>query len=155
MTPGNYVRIANTLSRGTFKQKCVTDNCEVSAIIDAQVNMVIGSFPATDKQLVKFANETKNNPKLHAVMKCILYVWKNGRCPAYASFKDELCIINGIIFRGSHIVVPASMVNEMLCRIHEGHLEIDKQKNMSRNVLYWPNMNVDIVKKSKLYVSEV
>ena len=37
----------------------------------------------------------------------------------------------------------------MLCRIHEGHFGIDKQKNMSRNVLYWPNMNVDIEKKSQ------
>ena len=84
-------------------------------------------------------------------------IWlENGQCPAYASFKDELCIINGIIFRGSRIVVPASMRNEMLCRIHEGHLGIDKQKNMSRNVLYWSNMNVDIEKVSKLYnVSEV
>ena len=147
-TPGKYLCIADTLSRVTFKQKCVTANSELSAIIDAQVNMVISSFPATDKQLVKFANETKNDSMLHAVMKCILYGWKNGQCPAYASFKDELCIINGILFRGSRIVVPASMRNEMLCRILEGHLGIDKQKNMSRNVLYWPNMNVDIEKKS-------
>ena len=86
---------------------------------------------------------------LHAVMKCILYGWKNGQCPAYASFKDELCIINGMKFRGSHIVVPASMRNEMLCRIHEGYLCIDKQNKMSRNVLYWPNRNVDIEKKSQ------
>ena len=85
-TPGKYVCIADTLSRGTFKQKCVTDNSELNAIIDAQVNMVISSFPATDKQLVKFANETNNDSMLHAVMKCILYGWKNG--PAYASFTD-------------------------------------------------------------------
>ena len=95
--------------------------------------IVISSFPATDKQLVKFANETKNDPMLHAVMKCIVYGWKMVNVPAYESFKDELCIINGIIFRGSRIVVPASMRNEMLCRIHEGHLGIDKQKNMSWN----------------------
>ena len=112
--------------------------------------MVISSFPATDKQLVKFANETKNDSMLHAVIKCILYGWKNCQCPAYASFKDELCIINGIIFRCSRIVVPASMRNEMLCRIHEGHLWIDKQKTMARNVLCWPNMNVDIEKSLKI-----
>ena len=45
----------------------------------------------------------------------------------------------------------------MLCRIHEGHLVIDKQNNMSRNVLYWPNMNVDIEKKVSVFynVSEL
>ena len=35
----------------------------------------------------------------------------------------------------------------MLCRIHEGHLGIEKQKKMSMNVLY-TNMDVDIEKKS-------
>ena len=105
--------------------------------------MVISSYPVIDKQLVKLANETRNDPLLHAVMKCILYGLENGQFPAYGSFKDELCIINCIIFRGSRIVVPASMRNEMLCRIHEGHLGIDKQKNISINVLYWPNINVD------------
>ena len=80
-TPGKYVCIADTLSRGTFKQKCITDNSELSTIIYAQVNMIISSFPATDKQLVKFANYTKNFPMLHAVMKCILYGCKMANVP--------------------------------------------------------------------------
>ena len=37
-----------------IEAKNVADNSELSAIIDAQVNMVISSYPATDKQLVKF-----------------------------------------------------------------------------------------------------
>ena len=88
------------------------------------------------------------DPILYAVKNCILHGWKNGQCPAYASFKDELCVINGIIFKGSRIVVPVSMRNEMLCRIHEGHLGQDKQKSMARCVLYWPNMNVHIEEMS-------
>ena len=52
--------------------------------------MVISLFPATDKQLVKFANETKHFHMLHAVMKYILYGWKNGQCPVYANFKDDV-----------------------------------------------------------------
>ena len=37
-TPGKYLCIADTLSRGTFKQRCVTYNSELNFIIDAQVN---------------------------------------------------------------------------------------------------------------------
>ena len=138
--------LSDTLSRASFNNDCI--DTELSDIVDAHVDLVIKSFPATDKQLIRFANETLKDPILYAVKNCILHGWKNGQCPAYASFKDELCVINGIIFKGSRIVVPVSMRNEMLCRIHEGHLGQDKQKSMARCVLYWPNMNVHIEEMS-------
>ena len=138
--------LSDTLSRASFNNDCI--DTELSDIVDAHVDLVIKSFPATDKQLIRFANETLKDPILYAVKNCILHGWKNGQCPAYASFKDELCVINGIIFKGSRIVVPVSMRNEMLCRIHEGHLGQDKQKSMARSVLYWPNMNVHIEEMS-------
>ena len=128
--------LSDTLSRASFNIDCI--DTELSDIVDTHVDLVIKSFPATDKQLVRFANETLKDPILYAVKNCILHGWKNGQCPAYASFKDELCVINGIIFKGSRIVVPVSMRNEML----SGHLGQDKQKTMARCVLYWPNMNV-------------
>ena len=138
--------LSDTLSRASFNNDCI--DTELSDIVDAHVDLVFKSFPATDKQLIRFANETLKDPILYAVKNCILHGWKNGQCPAYASFKDELCVINGIIFKGSRIVVPVSMRNEMLCRIHEGHLGQDKQKSMARSVLYWPNMNVHIEEMS-------
>ena len=138
--------LSDTLSRASFNNDCI--DTELSDIVDTHVDLVIKSFPATDKQLIRFANETLKDPILYAVKNCILHGWKNGQCPAYASFKDELCVINGIIFKGSRIVVPVSMRNEMLCRIHEGHLGQDKQKSMARCVLYWPNMNVHIEEMS-------
>ena len=138
--------LSDTLSRASFNNDCI--DTELSDIVDAHVDLVIKSFPATDKQLIRFANEALKDPILYAVKNCILHGWKNGQCPAYASFKDELCVINGIIFKGSRIVVPVSMRNEMLCRIHESHLGQDKQKSMARSVLYWPNMNVHIEEMS-------
>ena len=144
--PGKDLVIPDTLSRASFNINCI--DTELSDIVDTHVDLVIKSFPATDKQLIRFANETLKDPILYAAKNCILHGWKNGQCPAYASFKDELCVINGIIFKGSRIVVPVSMRNEMLCRIHEGHLGQDKQKSMARSVLYWPNMNVHIEEMS-------
>ena len=137
--PGKDLVIPNTLSRASFNFYCI--DTELSDIVDTHVDLVIKSFPATEKQLIRFAIETLKDQ--------ILYGWKNGQCPAYASFKDELCVINGIIFKGSRIVVPVSMRKEMLCRIHEGHLGQDKQKSMTRSILYCPNMNVHIEEMSK------
>ena len=70
--------------------------------------------------------------------------WNNGRNPAYASFKEELSVSNGLLLKGRRIVVPQILRTEMLKLIHVGHLGAEKQKRLSRDILYWPNMNRDI-----------
>lgn len=40
--------------------------------------------------------------------------------------------------------MPTSMRREMLARIHEGHLGVEKSKRRACEALYWPNMNCDI-----------
>eukprot|EP00057_Strongylocentrotus_purpuratus_P012550 XP_011667024.1 PREDICTED: uncharacterized protein K02A2.6-like [Strongylocentrotus purpuratus] len=46
--------------------------------------------------------------------------------------------------KGSRIVVPSTMKKQMLDKIHEGHLGIEKCKRRAREVLYWPRINQDI-----------
>ena len=36
------------------------------------------------------------------------------------------------------------MKTEMITKIHEGHLGIEKSKRRAREVLYWPSLNTDI-----------
>ncbi len=52
--------------------------------------------------------------------------------------------------RGSQrIVVPHAMIDQMLQRMHEGHLGIEKCKKRARGALYWPNMNDHIAAMSQ------
>ena len=100
------------LSQILCLEQALTTACidtELSDIVDTHVDLVIKSFSATDKQLIRFVNETLKDPILYAVKNCILHGWKDGQCPA--SFKDELCVINGIIFKVSRIIVPVSIGN--------------------------------------------
>ena len=39
------------------------------------------------------------------------------------------------------MIVPEQLRPEMLKRIHESHLGIEKSKRRARDILYWPNMN--------------
>ena len=139
-TPGKHLYLADTLSRSNSQDQVSTTESDV----DAQVNMVYTALPASRKQLERIVLETDKDPILSTVKNNIVNGWRNGSCPAYQSFKDELSIIQGVIMRGSRIVVPPNMRQEMLSRIHEGHLGIEKQRRMARDVLYWPNMNVEI-----------
>ena len=60
------------------------------------------------------------------------------------NYRDELSIIDGVIFKGSKIVIPASMRRDMLAKIHVGHLGEVKCKNRARQVMFWPRMTTDI-----------
>ena len=40
----------------------------------------------------------------------------------YRSYRDELIVQNGIIFRGSCVIIPKVLQPEMLTRIHASHL---------------------------------
>ena len=60
------------------------------------------------------------------------------------SFTAELSAVNGILLKGTKVVVPASMRTEMLRRVHQGHLGLGKCKSRARKLMYWPGMAADI-----------
>ena len=62
----------------------------------------------------------------------------------YWPLRDELRIIEGLVFRGETLVIPPSMRHELLTKLHESHLGIDKCKVSARPIMYWSGMGRDI-----------
>jgi hypothetical protein len=60
------------------------------------------------------------------------------------AFREELTFQDGIIFKGERIVVPQSVRNDMLSRIHNGHVGIQDCLRRAKESLYWPRMYRDI-----------
>ena len=58
--------------------------------------------------------------------------------------KGKLSIVDGVILKGSRVVVPTSLRKHMMTIAHEGHFGIVKCQSRARQVLYWPNMNSNI-----------
>lgn len=53
----------------------------------------------------------------------------------YRHFIDELSVTSGVLFKGSRIVIPQQLKSDMLHRIHEGHLGMEKCKNRAKVAL--------------------
>ena len=47
----------------------------------------------------------------------------------YLSVKNELCVLEKLVMRGTVIVIPQSLRSEVLRLAHEGHQGIEKMKN--------------------------
>ena len=67
----------------------------------------------------------------------------------YVKCHDELSIQDGILFKGSRIIIPTLLRKEMIQRVHESHLGVESCLRRAREVFYWPLLNSEI----KDYVS--
>jgi hypothetical protein len=140
---GTDIPIPDALSRlylNSYGEKLVDD--------DACVSVVEFSFTSDkQKQLVE---ATKYDPELQALITIVQSGWPEQRCDLpsevkpYWDFRDEIVVQNGIVFRGTRVIIPMTMRSHILQLIHNGHLGIVKCKRRARDVLYWPGINSQI-----------
>ncbi|KAJ8382942.1 hypothetical protein SKAU_G00037200 [Synaphobranchus kaupii] len=112
----------------------------------AQVHTVLSSVPVSDKRLTEIQEATTQDPQLAALRKATLAGWPDAKkrfppsIQEYWNHRDELSEIDGILFKGDKIIVPRKLRENMLERIHAGHMGVEKSKNRARDLLFWPGM---------------
>ena len=65
---------------------------------------------------------------------------------AYWTFKEELTEEDGLILKGTRIVIPNRKCVAFLKFIHEGYLGFNKCKLQAKETVYWPGHNDQLVK---------
>ena len=63
-----------------------------------------------------------------------------GAVKPYYSVSAEISVQDGLIMRGSRIVIPASMRLSILDKIHTGHQGISKCRERARQSVWWPGL---------------
>ena len=53
---------------------------------------------------------------------------------------------DGIVLKGTCIVIPHEKFQAMLNLIHEGHLGLNKCKLRAKDIVYWPGLNEQLEK---------
>ena len=147
-TPGHKMFVADTLSRSLPKGQVASS--ETDQDIEGVVAAVMASLPISDDRLDEIRDVMQSDMILQLLKRTILEGWPGERknCPVeivpYWNFRDELVVMNDLIFKGSRVVIPYQLRSLMLKKIHEGHLGREKCKRRARQVLFWPGMNTDI-----------
>ena len=62
------------------------------------------------------------------------------------TFREELTIEDGIVLKGTQIVVPHKKPEATLKLIHEGHLGLGKCKLRAKDTVHWPGLNDQLEK---------
>ena len=65
-------------------------------------------------------------------------------CREYWPYRDEISCQDGILYRGTRVIIPTSLRKQMLARVHTSHQGIDAAVRKARDAIYWPQINNDI-----------
>ena len=140
---GKKQMLADTLSRASLDEMPLEDD-------ELQVNMV-ERISITEAKYAQLQQNTAN--ELHELYSMIQSGWPETKHEVphiirqYWDTRDELAVLDGVIYRGMRIVVPPTMRPAMLEIIHETHLGTVKCKQRAREALHWSGMSAQIEEK--------
>ena len=103
-----------------------------------------------DKRLEEIRLETSKDTSLQTLMSLMMRRWPDDKLKTplcvgeYWPYRDELTTQNGIVYRGTRIIITASMRREMTARAHRSHLEIQYTTSSARDIRYWPRMTANL-----------
>ena len=144
--PGKSIPLADTLSR-KFTQDTYP---EIGKGLEAHVFSVVGNLPVSDKKLAAIKYATENDQQFVTLTDTILNGWPEQRksCPTriaeFWNHRDELTVIDGIVFRGQCLVIPPSLRQSMLESVHIGHMGMTKCTRRAKDIMFWPKMSSEI-----------
>ena len=99
-----------------------------------------------DSTLNRICSNTKGDSTLSLVMRSVLDGWSGttNECaePActYFTYREELTIIDGLLAKGNHIVIPTNMHHDCLETLHVSHLGVNKTLMRAHTSVFWPGM---------------
>ena len=64
----------------------------------------------------------------------------------YWTFGEELTVQDGLVLKGTRIVIPTKKHEAVLKLIHEGHIGLNKCKLHTKDTVYWPGLNEQLEK---------
>jgi hypothetical protein len=143
-TPGSKMYVADTLSRAHLPMQ------SSAGLETVRIHAVTESVPASSQKLQEIRSATANDSELQKLVTYVTNGWPKyqgdiaNAVKPYWAIRDEIHVEEGIVFLGDRLIVPTSLRQSMLLRLHEGHLGVNKCKARAADVLYWPNINEEI-----------
>ena len=147
--PGRKTYLVDTLSRTNIDGEDDKDP-ELAEDIEVMVHTVVKNIPASPGKLQHIRVATAADSVLQKLQRVIMEGWTESRKSLsddvleYWDIRDELSCVDGLIFAGTHMVIPECMRSGMLVLLHEAHMGIEKNKARARGRLSWPGISRDI-----------
>ena len=149
---GTEMFIADTLSRAPLPDVGPPGNClrpEKEDVCRVDVEQINASefIRVSDDGLRSIQRETEADAKLQRLKEIVLRGWPETKPEAdpsvaeYWTFRDEISIYNGVLYKGDRVIVPTVLRKKLLSRIHASHQGEQACLRRARDALFWPGMS--------------
>jgi hypothetical protein len=156
--PGAENVVADCLSRAYVPESSMTssDVPEADTAWDddaaAAIQSVFGGLGVPVVSRAEVAQATAADPVLTAIMGYIVEGWpseipselERPETASLYSCRHELSILHQCIVRSLRTFIPVSLRSQVLSLLHEGHNGIVRTKQLARESVWWPGIDVDI-----------
>ena len=147
--PGKDLITADTLSRTPVVEsqephdKSFQDECQ------AYVNAVMNALPVTDKRLLEIKQAQADDTTCQNIQEFCMHGWPDkaklgSEEKLYLQVAADLTIQQGLLLKGSCLVIPEAMQKTILRKIHEGHQGITKCRERAKQSVWWPGLSKQI-----------
>ena len=98
------------------------------------------------KKLLQYQQETKNDEAFKVVIDYVRNGWPASKkdissaALTYYSIRDQITIVNELVFKYDRLIVPSTLQKGAIQRIHNGHQGTDKCLVRARDSVYWPGI---------------
>jgi len=143
--PGKLLYTADTLSRHVASTT-VTDEAERSSRdVNCFLNAVVSSLPASSSTLSAYKTAQAADSTSQKVIQFCQDGWPEQmprlkQLRPYWGAQHKLSVADGILLYGSRIVVPYSMQESTIKKIHAGHLGLQKCLQRAEISVWWPGV---------------
>ncbi|XP_064486178.1 uncharacterized protein K02A2.6-like [Ornithodoros turicata] len=144
--PGKHLHTADVLSRNPV-QRSNGGLLEI-ALKDYEA-LAIESLPASDSMLPRIRQAQEADRTLQLVTHYSATQWPETRdlspeVRLYASVAAELSVVDGLLLRGARLVIPPSLRQEVLEKLHVGHQGVSRCRANARETVWWPGISANL-----------
>ena len=148
--PGKNLTVADTLSRAPLEETRDSDQT-LQEEADALVNLVVQSLPVTERQLEEIKRLQEQDEVCQLLVRYCQSGWPERKklteaTRVYHAVAAELSVEDGLLLRGCRIVIPTSLRQDILRRLHTGHQGIVKCRERARQSVWWPGLSAQLEK---------
>lgn len=148
--PGKNLLIADALSRAPATAPLTGDQL-LQQEADIYVKTVVQTLPATEQRILEIKWLQEQDPTCQKVVRYCQSRWPEKHfleadVLPYYPVATEISIADGLQMRGSRIIIPQSLRQEMLSKIHTGHQGITKCRERARQSVWWPGISTELEK---------
>jgi hypothetical protein len=147
--PGKFLHVADALSRSPVDVPDAQEEL-LQNEITSYVHAMESGWSMSSDRLTQVAKMVQEDPVLKVVATFIQTGWPKyikdvpEDVKPYYGISAHLSHSNGVLTYDGRVIVPKSLQQEMLLRLHQGHWGINKTKSLASDTIWWFGINKDI-----------